>query len=173
VRTTTAPMALARAATDAVHELDPGLAVAQLRPLTDVVASSVATDRFMARLLAAFGGIALLLAAIGIFGVISYGVAQRRREIGVRMAVGASRGDVLRLIVTGALRLAGAGIVVGAAAALLLARAMRSLLFGITPFDPATFVIGGAALMAVALLASLIPALSAARTPPATVLNAD
>jgi putative ABC transport system permease protein len=173
VRTTTAPMAIARAATGAVHQLDAGLAVAQLRPLTDVVASSVATDRFMARLLAAFGGIALLLAAIGIFGVISYGVAQRRREIGVRMAVGASRGDVLRLIVTGAMRLAGAGIVVGAAAALLLARAMKSLLFGITPFDPATFVIGGAALMVVALLASLIPALSAARTPPAAVLNTE
>jgi putative ABC transport system permease protein len=173
LRTATAPMALARPVTDAVHELDPGLAVAQLRPLTDVVASSVETDRFMARLIAAFGAIALLLAAIGIFGVISYGVAQRRREIGVRMAVGATRGDVLRLIVAGALRLAGAGIILGALAGLALGRAMQSLLFGVAPFDPATFVIGGAVLVAVAVLASVVPALNAARTPPAIVLNAD
>jgi putative ABC transport system permease protein len=173
LRTATPPMAAARAATDAVHGIDPGLAVAQLRPLSDVLATSVATDRFVARLLAAFGAIALLLAAIGIFGVISYGVAQRRREIGVRMAVGASRRDVLQLIVSGALRLAGAGVALGAVAGLLLGRAMQSLLFGISAFDPVTFLAGGVILMAVALAASLLPAWHAARTPPATVLNAE
>jgi putative ABC transport system permease protein len=173
VRTATEPMAVARAASAAVHAIDPGLAVANMRPLTDVVSASVATDRFMARLLTAFGAIALLLAAIGIFGVISYGVAQRRREIGVRMAVGASRRDVLQLIVAGAIRLAGAGIIIGAAAGLMLGRAMQSLLFGVAPFDPATFVLGGLILMLVAVLASVLPAWHAARTPPATVLNAE
>jgi putative ABC transport system permease protein len=173
VKTAGPPMAVAGAVRSAIHELDGGLAVAQLQPLTDVIAASVATDRFMARLLTGFSAIALLLAAIGIFGVISYGVAQRRREIGVRMAVGASRRDVLQLIVSGALRLTGGGIVIGVVAAILMARLMRSLLFGVQPFDLATFVTGGVVLLLVAFTASMLPALSAARTPPASVLNTE
>jgi ABC-type antimicrobial peptide transport system permease subunit len=141
--------------------------------MTDVIARSVARDRFMTRLLTGFSAIALLLAAIGIFGVISYGVAQRRREIGVRMAVGASRGDVVRLIVKGAFQLAGGGVVIGFLGAIGLTRVIQSLLFGIGPNDPLTFIGGGAVLLAVALLASIIPAWSAARTPPASVLNTE
>jgi putative ABC transport system permease protein len=167
------PMAVASAVKTAVQELDATLAVAQMRPLTEVVAASVATDRFMTLLLSAFSGIALLLAAIGLFGVISYGVAQRRREIGVRMAVGASRRDVLQLIVASAMKLAGGGILVGIAAALLLGRLMRSLLYGVGPLDPLTFVSGSLVLLLAALIASMLPALNAARTPPATVLNSE
>jgi putative ABC transport system permease protein len=173
LRTAGDPLAVAAGVRSAVHELDGTLAVAQLRPLTEVVATSVATDRFMTLLLTAFSAIALLLAAIGLFGVISYGVAQRRREIGVRMAVGASRADVLRLIVTGAMKLAGGGVLVGLVAALALGRLMRTLLFGIGPFDAITFVAGGAVLLGAAFMASMLPALSAARTPPATVLNSE
>lgn len=173
VRTAAEPLAVAGAVRAAIHELDGSIAVAHLRPMTDVVAASVATDRFMTRLLSAFGAIALLLAAIGIFGVISYGVAQRRREIGVRMALGASHRDVLQLIVAGALKLAGAGILIGAAGALVLGRLMRSLLYGVQPFDPFTFVAGSIALMLVALTASMLPAWRAARTLPAAVLNTE
>jgi predicted permease len=173
VRTAAEPLSVSGGVRGAIHEIDPSLAVSQLRPMTDVVAASVATDRFMTRLLTAFSAIALLLAAIGIFGVISYGVAQRSREIGVRIAVGASRRDVLRLIVKGALKLAGGGIIIGIAAALALGRFMQSLLFGVHPFDPATFASGSIVLLIVALSASLLPAWRAARTPPATVLNTE
>ncbi|HEX2167615.1 MAG TPA: ABC transporter permease [Longimicrobiales bacterium] len=173
VKTATEPLSVSSAVRAAVHEIDGGLAVSQLQPMTDVVAASVATDRFMTRLLTAFSAIALLLAAIGIFGVISYGVAQRRREIGVRMAVGASRVDVLRLIVSGALKLAGGGIILGVIAALVLGRLMQSLLFGVQPFDPATFASGSIVLLLVALGASALPAWRAARTPPASVLNTE
>lgn len=173
LRTAGEPLALSAAITQAVHEVDAGLAVSELRPMTDVVAASVATDLFMTRLLSAFSAIALLLAAIGIFGVISYGVAQRRREIGVRIAVGASRRDVLQLIVSGALRLAGGGILIGMVASLLLARLMGSLLYGVQPFDFPTFISGGIVLLAVAFVASMLPAVHAARTPPASVLNRE
>src|SRR5690606_23501926 len=97
----------------------------------------------------------------------------RRREIGVRMAVGASRGDVLHLIVSAALKLAGSGIAIGIVAALALGRLMQSLLFGVEPFDPATFVYGSVVLLLVALGASMLPAWRAARTPPASVLNTE
>jgi predicted permease len=173
VRTAGAPLSYSSGVRAAIHDIDAGLAVAQLRPMTEVVAASVATDRFMTRLLTAFSAIALLLAAIGIFGVISYGVTQRQREIGVRMAVGASRNDVLQLIVSGALKLAGGGILVGVVAALMLGRLMQSLLFGIRPLDPVTFASGSFVLLIVALSASMFPAWRAARTSPASVLNTE
>jgi len=169
----TEPLALQQAIADAVHQLDANLAVAGFRSMEDVVDASLATDRFMTTLLTAFSGVAMLLAAIGIFGVISYSVAQRRREIGVRMAVGASRRDVIGLVVTGALRLAGGGVVIGFIAALLLTRVLESLLYEVQPTDPVTFLVGGALLLAVAFVASMLPALSASRTPPAMVLNTE
>jgi putative ABC transport system permease protein len=167
------PLAVAQAAKAVVHELDGGLAVGELRPMSEVVAMSAATDRFMAALLTAFSIMALLLAAVGIFGVISYGVVQRRREIGVRLAVGASRGDVVRLIVAGAMRLAGAGLIIGMLAALALTRLIQSLLYGVAPTDPVTFTAAALVLLVVALLASMLPALRASRTPPAMVLNSE
>jgi predicted permease len=167
------PLELQGAIRATVAELDPGLAVARMRTMDDVVAASMATDRFMTRLLTAFSAVALLLAAIGIFGVISYSVAQRRREIGVRMAVGASRIDVIRLVVSGALRLAGGGVLLGIAGALVAGELLRSMLFGIGAFDPLTFIAAGTVLLAVAFAASVLPALRAARTPPAAVLNTE
>jgi putative ABC transport system permease protein len=173
LRTAGDPLTLAAPARAAVRELDAGLAVGELRPMTQVVAESAATDRFMAALLTVFSGMALLLAAVGIFGVISYGVVQRRREIGVRLAVGASRSDVIRLIVSGAMRLASAGLLIGMVAALGLTRLIRSLLYGVAPTDPVTFLAAAAVLLVVALLASMLPAWRAARTPPAMVLNSE
>jgi putative ABC transport system permease protein len=173
VRTDGDPALLATAVTAAVHTLDPALAVSELRTLQNVVAASVATDRFMTVLLTTFSVLALLLAAVGIFGVISYGVVQRRREIGVRLAVGASQGDVVRLIVGGAMRLVAAGMLIGAATALVLTRLLGSLLYGVQPTDPATFAAAASVLLSVALAASVLPAWRAARTSPASVLNAE
>jgi putative ABC transport system permease protein len=173
VRTAGDPQMITRAVTAAVHEVDPRLAVSELQPLSRVVAASVATDRFVTALLAAFSIIALLLAAIGIFGVISYGVAQRRREIGVRLAVGASGSHIIRMVVGNAMKLAGAGMLVGGLAALAITRLLQALLFGVRPTDVATYTAAGAVLLGVALLASMLPALRAARVPPASVLNAE
>jgi putative ABC transport system permease protein len=173
VRTTVDPIELQESVKQAVREIDPTLALSGLRPMRDVVAASIAADRFMTRLLTAFSAIALVLAAIGIFGVISYGVTQRRREIGVRIAVGASRREVIRLIVGSSLRLAGAGILLGFVASLALTEQLRSLLYGISPADPITFVVAGIVLMAVAAAAALLPAWAASRTPPAAVLNTE
>ncbi|HEX6307606.1 MAG TPA: ABC transporter permease [Longimicrobiales bacterium] len=173
VATALEPASLQGALRTAVAELDPALAAARLRPVSEIVAASMAHDRFMTLLLTAFSAVALLLAAIGIFGVISYSVAQRRREIGVRMAIGASRTDVIRLIVGGALRLAVAGVLVGMLAAAAGSRLLQSMLFGIGAFDPLTFVLAGTVLITVAFIASALPAWRAARTPPATVLNTE
>jgi ABC-type antimicrobial peptide transport system permease subunit len=127
----------------------------------------------MTRLLTAFSAVALVLAAIGIFGVISYGVAQRRREIGVRMAVGASRREVIGLIVGSSMRLAAGGVLLGLVGSLLLTEQLRAMLYGIDPTDPITFVVAGVVLMAVAAVAALLPAWAASRTPPAAVLNTE
>ena len=167
------PNALRDEVKAAVHELDPSLALADVRPMRDVLSASIAADRFITRLLTAFSAVALLLAAIGIFGVISYGVAQRRREIGVRMAVGASRREVIQLIVSGALRLATGGVLIGVAGALGLTQLLRAMLYGVSVADPITFVAGAFVLMAVATMAALLPAWSASRTPPASVLNTE
>jgi ABC-type antimicrobial peptide transport system permease subunit len=124
-------------------------------------------------LVGAFALAALVLAAIGIYGVVSYGVAQRTSEIGVRMALGAGRRDVLRLVVGGSLRLALAGVALGLVAALAVTRAMTTLLFGVTATDPATFAVTAAALAVVAVLASLVPALRATRIDPIEALRAE
>ena len=173
LRTAADPIALQESVKQAVREIDPTLAVSNLRQMRDVIAASIAADRFMTRLLTAFSAVALALAAIGIFGVISYGVAQRRREIGVRMAVGASRREVIRLIVGGSMRLAAGGVLIGLIGSLLLTEQLRAMLYGIDPADPITFVVAGVVLMSVAAVAALLPAWAAARTPPAAVLNTE
>ena len=124
-----------------VRELDPELAVANIRTMDEVVSNSVAERRLTMLLLTIFAGAALLLAAVGIYGVIAYSVTQRTQEIGIRMALGAQRGDVLRMVVRQALVLALAGIVVGGAGALLLTRLMPGLLFQVKPADPVTFAV--------------------------------
>jgi len=141
--------------------------------MEDYVSGSLARPRFMALLLGAFAAVAIALAAVGIYGVISYSVAQRTHEIGVRMALGAQRGDVLRLVLLQSARLGLAGMGIGLAGALALARLLGSLLFGVSPLDPATYAGVSALFLSVALLASYLPARWALRVDPAVALRQE
>jgi len=167
------PSAVAGPLRAAVHAIDPNLALTGLATMADLRAQSVTGPRFLMALVGAFALTALALAAIGIYGVVSYGVAQRTSEIGVRTALGASRRDVLRLVLGDGLRLALAGVVLGVVGALAATRAMATLLFGVTATDPATFAATAAALTVVATLASLVPALRATRIDPIEALRAE
>jgi ABC-type antimicrobial peptide transport system permease subunit len=127
----------------------------------------------MTLVLTSFGGVSLLLAAVGIFGVISYSVAQRTRELGIRIALGAQARGVLRLVLGGALRLLAAGVVFGLIGAFALTRFLSAFLFGVSANDPATFAVVSLALAVVALLASYLPALRATRVDPLAALRAE
>jgi len=139
--------------------------------MDQIVSSSVAEPRFQALLLGSFGALGLLLAMGGIYGVISYGVTQRTREIGVRMALGAQPGNVLRMVIREGMLLAGAGIIAGIAGALALGRVLQSFLFEIKPTDPTTFVGVAFALAIVAMAACYIPAWRAMRIEPMEALR--
>jgi len=139
--------------------------------MEEVIASSLARRRFSMILLVVFAGLALLLASVGIYGVISYVVGQRTHEIGIRMALGANPLDILRLVLRGAGRLAGIGVAVGLVAALGLTRLMADLLYGVTPNDPLTFAAVPAILISVALLASYLPARRATKVDPVVALR--
>jgi putative ABC transport system permease protein len=154
-----------------VWGLDRELAVAQVRTMNDVIHESTASRRFTLLLLAAFAGLAVVLAAIGIYGVIAYSVVRRTHEIGIRLALGAHGRDVLRLVVGQGLRLAIIGMAIGCAAALFLSRLLESLLFEIRPSDPITFVSGMLFLAIIAVLASYIPARRAAQVDPVEALR--
>ncbi len=132
---------------------------------------SLAQSRFSTMLLTVFGAIALILAAISVYGVISYGVTQRAQEIGIRMALGARHANVLAMVVRHGAVLAGIGVAVGLAGALLLSSVLSSLLFQVSPTDPPTFAAGMAVLTAVAVLAAALPARRAARTDPMVALR--
>ena len=173
LRTSGDPAALASSIRSVIREQDSALAVFGLEPLTETVSRSVSERRFTMLVLGLLAGVALLLAAIGIHGVLSYAVEQRRREIGIRMALGAQPGRVLRLIVGQGIGLAVAGAVLGLAGAWLLTRAMNTLLFGVTPTDPLTFVIVPAVIATVALVASYVPARRAMRLDPVRALRAE
>jgi putative ABC transport system permease protein len=173
VRTAGPPMALARAVSEAVAAVDPGLEAAALKPMSEVVAETVMQPRFNVVLLSAFAGLALLLAAVGIYGVVSYSVAQRTKEIGIRMALGADRGDVLRLVTGEGLRLASAGVAVGLVGAAAATRVMASLLFEVHATDAATYAAAAGFLLAVALAASAVPAWRATRVAPVSALRAE
>ena len=134
---------------------------------------SVAQQRFMMLLLGVFGLVALSLAAVGIYGIMSYAVKRRTREIGIRMALGGAPRDVLLLVVGQGMKLAGLGLVLGIAAALATTRFMKELLFGIEPTDPLTFITIGLLLVAVALIASWLPARRAVRTDPTAALRSE
>jgi putative ABC transport system permease protein len=156
-----------------LRRLDPGLALAGVHTMDEIVSNSVAERRLTMLLLTVFAGAALLLAAVGIYGVIAYSVTQRTQEIGIRMALGAQRADVLRLVVRNALVLVAIGVGAGAAGALLLTRLMRGLLFDVRPGDPLTFAIVSAVLVTVAIAASMLPGLRATRVDPVVALRAE
>jgi ABC-type antimicrobial peptide transport system permease subunit len=141
--------------------------------MPDVVAATLSTPRFTGVLLGVFAALALALSAIGIYGVLSYLVSRRTREIGIRVAIGAGRAEVLRLILTNGLALALTGVVIGMAAAAWASRLMRSLLHDVAPQDPATFVVVGVLLSFVAGIASVVPAWRATRVDPVTALKAE
>jgi putative ABC transport system permease protein len=155
----------------AIHQIDPDEATSTFRTMGDVVSTSAATDRFNTLLLGAFAAIALLLTAAGIFGVLSYLVTQRTREIGLRMALGAQQKDVLGVIVGHGVRLVLVGLCIGVAGALVLTRWMSSVLFDVTPTDPLTFVVVAALLGIVAFLAAYVPARRAMRVDPMVALR--
>ena len=159
------------AAVAAVHEIDPTLPVLQVGSMEEVLASSLGRQRFGMILLASFAGLALALAAIGIYSVLSYTVRHRGKEIGIRMALGAQVRDVVRLIVVQGMRPAFIGMAIGLAAALALGRALSSLVFGVTAADPLTLVSVAIALTLVALAACLVPAMRAARVDPIRALR--
>jgi predicted permease len=166
VRTQDEPLALAPAVREQIRALDPNLPMADLMPLSELVSRSMARPRFYTSLLTLFAAVALALSATGIFGVMSYTVAQQSKEIGIRMALGAGTGDVLRAIVGRALALAGLGVAVGLVAALALGRVIRNQLFAVDVFDPVTVTSVVAVLLASAALASLLPARRAAAIDP-------
>jgi putative ABC transport system permease protein len=171
LRTTLDPMSLVSAVRKDVQDLDKNLPLYGVQTMDDVLAKEVATQRFNAGALAGFAGLAVLLAAVGIYGVMAYAVGQRTREIGVRMALGAERGRVLRMVLREGLGLALLGVAMGVAAAFGLTRLMSSLLFGVKASDPATFVAVTAALIGVALAACWIPARRATRVDPVVALR--
>jgi len=173
VRTTGDPGALAGPIRAAVRQLDPTLPIANVRRMTEVVAASMATPRLTGSLLTIFGGLALFLAAVGVSGVLSYLVSRRRREIGIRMALGASRANVLGLIVGRGIATAAWGVAAGVLGGLFLTRLMEGLLYGVAPRDPVTFVVVGLLLIAIAAAASAAPALRAARVDPLEALRSE
>jgi putative ABC transport system permease protein len=171
VRTNGAPAAVAGAVRQAIKSVDQGVATYNLKTLNDVVSVSAAPRRVPMLLLSAFAGIAMLLAMIGIYGITSYYVTQRTREIGVRMALGAQIADVLKLVLRRAMVLAVIGVAVGVAGAFVMTRYLEALLFGVKPIDVITFVAVAVGLIVVALVACLIPARRAAKVDPLIALR--
>ena len=171
IRTTSDPTKLAPVIEQVIHAYDKDQAIADIQPLDAVLSKSIARPRFQSVLLASFAGLALLLAVIGIFGVMSYSVLQRTREIGIRVALGASRGEVLRLVVGQGAALAVIGIAAGLAGAFALTRYLRSLLFETSPTDPLTFVAVSLILCIVAVTASYFPARRATQVDPMQALR--
>ncbi|MDQ2871021.1 MAG: ADOP family duplicated permease [Acidobacteriota bacterium] len=157
----------------AIHELDPAVAVWGARTMRDVLSRAVAKPRFRTVLVGLFAASALLLACAGLYGVISYGVARRRYEIGVRIALGATPSGVLRIFLARGFRLAAAGVVVGSLGALAAGRLLSGLLYGVHPADPATYAGAAALLLVVSFAASLVPAMRAAGTDPLTALRSE
>lgn len=173
VRTTGDPVALAPALHTIVRDVDPLLAVESVMPMAARVSASIAQPRFQAVVLMVFGLSTLALAAVGLYGILSYTVSQRRREIGVRTALGATRADIARLVVGQGLVLTSAGILIGLAAAAVASRFLASLLFGITTTDAVTWTLVPAVLLAVATAAAFVPARRAALVDPVDALRAE
>jgi ABC-type antimicrobial peptide transport system permease subunit len=153
------------------QELDPDLPIAETMPITDHLEQAVFAQRIAATLLAIFGALALTLAAVGLYSVMAYAVSQRTHEMGIRLALGASPGELRRMIVGTGMKVAGIGLVLGAAAAAGVSRLLASLLNGVSPTDPLTFAVVLTTLAAVAFLAAFIPARRASSVDPIVALR--
>ena len=171
VRTSGAPAEMLGTVKQVVRKLDPDQVPMEVATMEDVMVDSVRTQRFSMFVLAAFAALALALAAVGIYGVMSYVVAQRTHEIGIRIALGARIGNIFRLVMGNALWLAIVGILLGAVGAFALTRLMKSLLFGVAPTDLPTFIVVCVGLGVVALLASYLPARKATKVDPLVALR--
>jgi putative ABC transport system permease protein len=171
VRTKGEPQAIAGSLRATVAALDPELPISKVQTADEIVSASVRQPRFTMVLLAIFAGLALTLAVIGLYGVVSYAVTQRTHELGVRMALGASSADVLRLVLREGMLLAAFGVMTGAAVSLIFTRFLRSMLFGIGAADALTFAAVCAIVLAWALLATYVPARRAARVDPMIALR--
>jgi putative ABC transport system permease protein len=173
LRTAVPPLTLAQPASAVLRAIDPQQPIREIRTMTDVVDETLTSQRFSVLLLGIFAVVALLLASVGIYSVLSYIVRGRSREIGIRAALGAQTGDVLRLVVREGMTPAIIGIVVGAVAALGSARILERLVFGVSASDPLTLVVVSGGLALVALMACLVPAYRASRLDPLTVLRTN
>lgn len=173
VRGRTDVASLVGAAKAGLHDVDPRMAAFNVRTLRNIVDQSLAQSRLNTTILAIFAGLALLLAAIGIYGVVSFSVAQRTQEIGVRMALGAQQGDVFRLVLREGTLLSVLGVVIGLMAAWGATSVIQSWLFGIERSDPFTLVFTAATLVAVAVAASYVPALRATRVDPLLAMRVE
>jgi len=173
VRTTGDPLAVAGLARQAITAVDANVPISDVRSMEQVMSESVARPRLVMSLLLVFAGIGLVLGAVGVYGVIAYAVGERRREIGVRLALGADPGRVAASVLAHGVRYAALVVAIGLAGSLGLTRLMRTLVFGVSPTDPATFVALSALLMIVAGLASYLPAREAAQTDPMTAMRAE
>jgi putative ABC transport system permease protein len=171
LRTGADPLALITAIRREVHALDPNQPVYNVTTMEETLGRSLATQRLSTMLLMMFACVALVLAAVGIYGVMSYVVTQRRHEIGIRMALGAQRADVLRLILRQGMWLTACGVALGLTASFALSRLMASLLFGVSPTDPLTFLLVAVTLAVVTLAACLVPARRAIKVDPMTALR--
>ncbi len=171
VRSSSNPAGVVSAVSAAVREIDREIPIRDVLTMDDLVANSLTQQRFNLLLLGAFAGLALLLAAIGIYSVLSYSVRRRIQEIGVRLALGASLPDIFRMIVVEGMKPALLGVTLGALGALALGKVMATFIYGIKPTDPLTFIAVAFTLALVALMASLIPALRAARVDPIVALH--
>ncbi len=171
VRTKSDPVALAPAVRSRIRSLDPKLPIEEVQPLSEIVARSFGQRRFAMLLLGAFAGLALLLAAVGIYGVVAFLAGQRVREVGIRIALGARRADVLALFLGESARFAGAGLAAGVLLAIAATRLMKTMLFGVAPTDPLSFAAVAVVLTAAALAASFLPARRASRVSPMEALR--
>lgn len=169
----TQPAALLSAIRHEIEKVDPNVPIAQIRTMQQMVSSAVAPARFTMALLSAFAGIALLLASVGIYGVLAYSVNQRRREIGIRMSLGAQRRDVLRLFLSQGMTVTLLGIVLGLGGAWAVTRIIRNLLYSVSPTDPLIFLFVSVVFAAVAFIASFVPARKASRLNPIVALRSE
>jgi predicted permease len=171
VRTTVSPHSLSSAVEAAIGDADPNIPVGHTRSMEEVLSTSLEFHRILMALMSVFAGFALALVAVGIYGVLSYAVRQRTHEIGIRLAIGAQRKDVLTLVVGQGFKFALIGLGIGLAGALALTRYLSSQLYGVKPNDPLTFVVVSLLLLAVALLAAYIPARRATKVAPMEALR--